>query len=105
MTANLCGDRSTAENIFPNQKITSNACYVKRKGSIMYQFYYINDDQTHNPGLHHEVHTEDHAKKLGIRSKTYVGYFSNEIDAVAQAKTIYRDADGCATCCPRAHRG
>lgn len=72
---------------------------------IMYQFYYVNDDQTHNPGLHHEVHTEEHAKRLGIRSKTYVGYFSNEIDAVAKAKTIYRDADGCATCCPRAHRG
>jgi hypothetical protein len=72
---------------------------------IMYQYYYVNDDQTHNPGLHHEVHTEEHAKKLGIRSKTYVGYFSNEIDAVAKAKSIYRDADGCATCCPKAHRG
>jgi hypothetical protein len=75
------------------------------KELIMYQFYYVNDDQTHNPGLHHEVHTEDHAQKLGIRSKTYVGCFSNEIDAVAKAKAIYWDADGCATCCPRAHRG
>ena len=71
----------------------------------MSQFYYINDDQTHNPGLHHEVHTETHANQLGIRSKTYVGLFDNEVNAVNKAKGIYSDADGCATCCPRAHRG
>lgn len=71
----------------------------------MLKDYYINNDQTHNPGLHHEVHTEEHAKTLGIRSKTYVGCFSNEIDAVARAKLIYMDADGCAICCPKAHRG
>jgi len=71
----------------------------------MYQFYYVNNDQTRNPGLHHEVHTEGHAKKLEIKSKTIVGCFSNEIDAVESAKTIYSDADGCATCCPKAHRG
>ena len=68
-------------------------------------FYYVNDNQTHNPGLHHEVHTKEHAEQLRIRSTTYVGYFSDEIHAVAQAKTIYSDADGCATCCPKAHRG
>lgn len=71
----------------------------------MYQFYYVNNDQTRNPGLHHEVHTDEHAEKLGIKSKTIVGLFSNEIDAVESAKTIYSDADGCATCCPKAHRG
>ena len=48
----------------------------------------MHDDQTRNPGLHHEVHTEEHAERLGIHSKTYVGYFSNEIDAVTKAKTI-----------------
>lgn len=68
-------------------------------------FYYVNNDQTHNPGLHHEVHTENHAKQLGIRSVKYIGYFSDEIAAVAAAKKIYYDADGCATCCPMAHRG
>ena len=67
-------------------------------------FYYVNDDQTHNPGLHHEVHTKEHAEQLKIRNTTYVGYFSDEIQAVAQAKKIYSDADGCATCCPKAHR-
>ena len=71
----------------------------------MYKHYYINNDQTHNPGLHHEVHTEEHADKLGIVSKQYVGYFSNETDAVNHAKNIYTDADGCVVCCPKAHKG
>ena len=71
----------------------------------MYKHYYINDNQTSNPGLHHEVHTKEHAAQLGIRSKQYVGYYANEVEAVAQAKKIYSDADGCAICCPDAHRG
>lgn len=71
----------------------------------MYKFYYVNNVQTFNPGLHHEVHTKAHAEQLGIRSKTYVGYFASELEAVAQAKRIYFDADGCATCCPKAHWG
>lgn len=71
----------------------------------MYKHYYINNNQTSNPGLHHEVHTKEHAEQLCIRSAQYVGYFANEVEAVAQAKKIYSDADGCATCCPKAHRG
>ena len=63
----------------------------------MYKHYYINNNQTLNPGLHHEVHTKEHAAQLG--------YFASEVEAVAQAKKIYFDADGCATCCPKAHRG
>jgi len=71
----------------------------------MDQHYYVNNNSTLNPGNHHEVHTEIHANQLGIVSKEYVGYFSNEVDAVAKAKYIYADADGCKTCCPRAHKG
>lgn len=71
----------------------------------MYQFYYVNNDRTHNPGLHHEVHTKSHVEQLNIRSKTLLGYFSNEIDAVQAAKRLFPDADGCAICCPKAHRG
>lgn len=71
----------------------------------MYHFYYVNHNQTFNPGLHHEVHTQEHAEQLGIKSKLYLGYFSNEAEAVAEAKKYYTDADGCATCCPAAHRG
>lgn len=71
----------------------------------MLKRYYVNNNQTHNPGLHHEVHTEEHANALGITNKTYVGYFSSEVDAVSAAKRIYSDADGCIICCPKAHRG
>ena len=70
-----------------------------------YKHYYINNNQAFNPGLHHEVHTKDHAAQLGIRSAQYIGYFASETEAVAAAKKIYFDADGCATCCPKAHRG
>ena len=71
----------------------------------MSKFYYVNNNQTHNPGLHHEVHTEEHANELGIASKQYIGCFNNEVEAVAAAKKIYSDADGCAICCPNAHKG
>ena len=67
--------------------------------------YYVNNNQTLNPGLHHEVHTEQHTQLLGISSKIYLGYYFNEADAVAKAKQYYRDADGCAICCPNAHKG
>lgn len=67
--------------------------------------YIINNDQTHNPGWHHEVHTETHANELRISSKRSLGWFSNEVLAVEAGKKIYSDADGCKTCCPLAHRG
>ena len=75
------------------------------KEYIMYKHYYINNNQTLNPGLHHEVHIEEHATQLGIRSAQYVGYFTNEVEAVAQSKRFFSDADGCIICCPKAHRG
>lgn len=71
----------------------------------MYHYYYVNNNQTLNPGLHHEVHTKEHTEQLGIRSAQYVGYFESEVEAVAHAKKIYLNADGCAICCPKAHRG
>ena len=74
-------------------------------GVILGYHYYVNNNQTRNPGLHHEVHTEEHTKILGIYNKTYLGYYGNEIEAVAKAKLYYYDADGCATCCPKAHKG
>ena len=67
--------------------------------------YYVNNNRTTNPGLHHEVHTEQHVNELNIRDKTHLGWFLNEIQAVAAAKQIYDDADGCAICCPLAHTG
>lgn len=78
---------------------------MNRKDIAMYNFYYVNNNQTRNPGLHHEVHTKEHVEELHIISKTYLGYFENEVEAVSEAKKIYADADGCAICCPKAHRG
>ena len=78
---------------------------MQAERKIMFKHYYINNNQTHNPGLHHEVHTEEHANQLGIISKHYVGYCANENEAVNRAKRNYADADGCATCCLNAHRG
>lgn len=71
----------------------------------MGHYYYVNNDQTRNPGLHHEVHTEEHANLLGISNKTFLGYHFSETEAVAKAKLFYYDADGCAVCCPKAHKG
>ncbi|NCB92390.1 MAG: hypothetical protein EOM40_07420 [Clostridia bacterium] len=71
----------------------------------MSHFYYINNDSTFNPGQHHEVHTKGHADQLGLTNKTYLGIFENEVKAVAAGKSIYSNADGCACCCPLAHKG
>jgi hypothetical protein len=71
----------------------------------MGDYYCVNNDHTRNPGLHHEVHTERHAKYLGIRNRTYLGYFEDCHSAVAKAKLFYADADGCAVCCPECHKG
>lgn len=71
----------------------------------MYEYYYVNNDQTRNPGLHHEVHTEEHANELNITNKSYLGYYDNCNDAVVKAKEKYSDADGCAICCSICHRG
>jgi len=68
-------------------------------------YYYINKNSTFNPGCHHEVHTQEHTETLGIRDKIYLGWFANEVEAVERGKLYYTDADGCAVCCPRAHKG
>ena len=67
--------------------------------------YVVNDDQTRNPGLHHEVHTLTHAYALGIVSYSQLGEHENAVSAVKKAKLIYQDADGCARCSPEAHTG
>lgn len=48
----------------------------------MYKHYYVNNNQTRNPGLHHEAHTKEHAIELGIHSAKHLGYFASEVEAV-----------------------
>ena len=68
-------------------------------------YYCINKNSTNNPGCHHEVHTHEHAETLRIRDKINLGWCANEVEAVQKGKLYYTDADGCALCCPRVHKG
>lgn len=76
---------------------------VKRK--VQMNYYIVNRNATYNPGYHHEVHTQEHADSLGVSDRINLGWFNNEVEAVNFAKAYYSDADGCKTCCPRAHKG
>jgi hypothetical protein len=67
--------------------------------------YIVNNNDTYNPGRHHEVHTYEHATQLRISNYTDLGYCNSAIEAVIKAKAYYSDADGCAVCCPEAHKG
>lgn len=62
--------------------------------------YYVNDAPRPNQ-KQHEVH------KSGCiympSSKTNLGDHADCHSAVRKAKTTYKDADGCATCCPACH--
>ncbi len=71
----------------------------------MTNHYVINKNWTLNPGFHHEVHTRKHAEELKVANTIYLGWFASEEDAVKAGKSYYADADGCAICCPRAHKG
>ena len=69
------------------------------------KFYIVNNNPTHNPGRHHEVHTLEHATVLAISNYIELGYFRSGVEAKQKAKTYYSDADGCAICSPEAHEG
>ena len=70
------------------------------KESKMSKLYYVNNDDTRNPNLHHEVHTAEHAEKLKITDKKWLGFYNDCKGAVLKANEHYSDADGCKTCCP-----
>ena len=66
--------------------------------------YYLNRDDTQNPYRNHEVHKEGCIYMPASYHREFLGYFNDARFAVAEAKALgYRDADGCATCCPEAH--
>ena len=71
----------------------------------MLTHYYVNKNDEHNPGHDHEVHTEEHALELGIKSKIDLGYFESCHVALEKARQYYSDADGCAICCPECNSG
>ena len=69
--------------------------------------YYLNSNAQSNGD--HEVHKETcpyyYNYKIG-GNFIYIGTFFNEQEAVKQAKKLYPvyKIDGCAHCCPNAHR-
>jgi len=68
--------------------------------------YYINKDNSGNPNYNNEVHHEGCPWFPLVVNREYLGYFSDGAQAVQKAKQMgYSRADGCATCCPEAHRG
>ena len=65
--------------------------------------YYVNNNAQQDSG-DHEVHKETCYWLTLVQSKKYLGEFSNAHDAVREAKKYYSTADGCAKCCPEAHK-
>lgn len=67
--------------------------------------YYINLDTSTNPNNDHEVHVEGCVWMPSISNRKYLGYFNNGNEAVQKAIQLgYYKVDGCATCCPEAHK-
>lgn len=65
------------------------------------EYYYVNNNA--QPNGDHEVHKE--ICKVLPTSRTYLGFFSNCYEAVAEAnKKFPGKADGCAWCCPDCHK-
>lgn len=68
--------------------------------------FYLNSDDSNNPGHNHEVHISSCPFFPSPSHRIYLGVFSSAKDAVQAAKNLgYADADGCAACCPEAHHG
>lgn len=65
--------------------------------------YYVNDNAQSNGD--HEVHVSTCTYFPLIKSKTYLGEHSSCVPAVAKAKTIYWQSNGCAYCCPACNTG
>ena len=58
--------------------------------------YYVNDNEQDNGD--HEVHTVNCTHGPAEHNRTYLGDFSSCQPAVAKAKTIYRQSNGCYFC-------
>ena len=63
--------------------------------------YYVNDHAQDNGD--HEVHRDGCIYLSLIRSKTYLGVFTNAIIAVQKVKMYYMQCNGCAYCSPEAN--
>jgi hypothetical protein len=64
--------------------------------------YYVNDND--QPTGEHEVHKDGCSWLAKVVSKTSLGLHTSCHGAIAKAKTIYSNVDGCAYCCPDCHK-
>ena len=64
--------------------------------------YYVNDEAQSSSG-DHEVHVSNCSWLPLVKSKTYLGDYLYCSTAVAKAKEIYPNADGCEKCSPDCH--
>jgi hypothetical protein len=68
-------------------------------------YYYLNKDTSQNPNHDHEVHKQGCIWMPAPLNREYLGYCINGIEAVKRANQMgYYNVDGCATCCPEAHK-
>ena len=63
---------------------------------------YCVNDQPQTTG-EHEVHKESCTHGPSSQNRTDLGYFSNCREAVAKAKTIHNNVDGCYFCAKECH--
>lgn len=63
--------------------------------------YYVN--QNAQPNGDHEVHTYNCTHGPEDWNRTYLGDFTSCTEAVRQAKTIYRQSNGCYYCSNACH--
>ena len=64
--------------------------------------YYVNKNI--QPTGEHEVHKEGCHRMPELQNRVYLGYFSNAIDAVREARRYYTKVDGCYYCSNDAHK-
>lgn len=64
--------------------------------------YYVNKNI--QPTGEHEVHKEGCHRMPELQNRVYLGYFSNAIDAVREARRYYTNVDGCYYCSNEAHK-
>jgi hypothetical protein len=63
--------------------------------------YYVNDQP--QPTGEHEVHKESCTHGPSSQNQKYLGEFSNCKAAVAEARKIYDEVDGCYFCAKECH--
>lgn len=71
-------------------------------GLNMLNNYYVNKEDQNNGD--HEVHKDYCVRLPSTENRLFLGIFSTDQEALKEAKKYYKNADGCAYCCPSIHK-